>query len=123
MRLMLALLILATPCYADVVEHVQNGAENTVFCDVGLSVSGNVLSLAGGDCWISGSKYTLPDYSADVGEDAFALWVEKTDTGADYLLDLTNLADYNSFGQGIGAVKLAWRDRKGDEIHVLKSVR
>ena len=104
--------------------HPQRSDHNRIWFD--LAVADNqdgTLSVPGGSFWVQGKQYSLSAYRPNVGTGAFRLWVEKTSSGADYLLDLTQEAQPVGFGEGVGAALVAWRDSPGGEIHLLRSVR
>ena len=104
--------------------HPQRSDHQRIWFD--LAVADNqdgTLSVVGGNFWVQGKQYSLAAYRPNVGSGAFRLWVEKTASGADYLLDLTQEAQPVGFGEGVGAMLVAWRDTQGGEIHLLRSVR
>ena len=89
--------------------------------DAEIVQDGTVLQIPATTFWLRNVGYELAAYAPDVGEGAFRILVEKTEAGADYLLDLTGEAEPESFGEGIGAFLLAWRV-VGAELSVLRSV-
>ena len=104
--------------------HPQRSDHNRIWYD--LEVTDNpdgTLSVVGGNFWVQGKQYSLSAYRPNVSNGPFRLWVEKTASGADYLLDLTQEAQPVGFGEGVGAMLVAWRDSPGGEIHLLRSVR
>lgn len=125
MRSLLVWLCLTQSAWAWTV-HPQVAQEGTTFVNVhAIEQSEGTVRIDEGTVFIGGRNYQLPAYTTPViGDGPFSVWIERTgDTMADYLVDLTGYAIPKSFGENIGAVKLIWRDRKGDDIHVLQSVR
>ena len=103
--------------------HKQISDRSRVWFDLVVVDNGDgTLSIPAGSCWVHGFQYALSTYSPNLGSSQFRLWVEQTEGGADYLLDLTMEALPQSFGEGIGAILVAWKDAPADQVHVLRSI-
>ena len=97
----------------------QKSNKNKVWFDLEVSEVDSKISIPAGKFYLQGKEYDLPevkDLDFPIGS---RLYIEKTDTGADYLVDYTGLAEPNSFGDGIGSPLIIWND---GEIKVLKHI-
>lgn len=102
---------------------IQETTKLQMFYTPTIVDNGNgTLSIPSGFLWLHGKSFNIAAYDPNIGSGAFALWVEKTLSGVDYLLDLTLYAEPVSLGQNVGALKVAWRDRSVDEISRLAQV-
>lgn len=102
--------------------HSQTTDKSRVFFKPKIEIlqNGDVFCPAG-DIWITGQQYALPEFSFSPVVGKFKLYVEKVDSGADYLLDQTGYGIPVNF-QSVGFLPVCWRDFKGDDIHVLSHV-
>ncbi len=100
----------------------QYSNKNKVLVDINISEAGtNKISCAKGSLWIHGNEYKLSkEPNIDMSGSITRLYIEKTDTGADYMLDYTGEAEPVSFGDGIGAVLIAWIEN--NNLYVLNHV-
>jgi hypothetical protein len=81
----------------------QKSNKNKIWFDLEVIENNGKISIPAGKFYLQGKEYDLgevKDLDFPVGS---RLYIEKTDTGADYLVDYTQLAEPNSFGEGIGA--------------------
>ena len=104
------------------IEHQQVSDHLKVFYEPQITESGESLTIPAGSVWVHGTEYPLSAYTPVIGTGVFRLFVERTSTGADYLLYLTLFDEPVSFGEGIGALSVAWREFPGDDLHVLRHV-
>ena len=74
--------------------------------------------------WIDGDSYELAGYTATVDDDKpFDIYIEKSNGGADYVLDFVGEPDAEPFGSGQPAAKVVWRNHSTDtSIHILRSI-
>ena len=103
--------------------HEQRSDHARTWFDADVVDNGDgALTIPAASFWLHGEEHELAEYRPVVGTGPFRVFVEKAGASADYLLDLTGEAGAVSFGAGIGAPLVAWRDQAGGEIHVLRSV-
>ncbi len=104
--------------------HEQYSDKERVWFDLKITKQGKgKLLVHRGSFWLYGQKYQMPAYKPHIGKGAFYLWIEKTETGADYFLDLIGEAEPNSFGHDTGAILVAWRLGRGKPINILRSIK
>jgi hypothetical protein len=104
--------------------HEQRSNPNQLLFKLPVSEEANgIITVSEGMVWIDGEVYELPAFSHEVGDAPFYLWIEKTETGADYLLDFVKEEEPVPFSEDVGPVLIAWRDTPGTEINVLRSTQ
>jgi len=98
----------------------QKSNKSKIWFDLSVTETNGKISIPAGKFYLAGKEYDLPEVKDLDFPEGSRLYIEKTDTGADYLLDYTGLAEPNSFGAGIGSPLIAWNE--DGIIKVLKHV-
>lgn len=103
------------------VTHFQKSDRTRIYYDAEITEAAGALTIPKATIWVEGKEYALPAYKPSVGSSAFRIWVEKTQDGADYMLDTTLDAEPAYFRPNV-ALRVAWRDVDGAVIHLLRHV-
>jgi hypothetical protein len=98
----------------------QKSNKRKIWFDLEVQENNGKISIPAGNFYLAGKEYALPEVKDLDFPKGARLYIEKTDTGADYVADYTALAEPNSFGAGIGSPLIAWNE--DGVIKVLKHV-
>jgi len=109
------------------VVHNQRSDHSRVWFDLGVTDNGdNTITIPAGSVWIHDTEYTMSALTnQSIGTGAFNVWIEDLGGGtAGYKTDtiLDGSIVPVSFGEGIGALLVAWRD-EGTDVHYLNSIQ
>ena len=104
--------------------HTQRARRDNYFYEpqIAYDPNGGLLTLPSGTLWIRDQALTIPALFEPVGGELVRVWLEPiTPTSVDYLIDKTMEGEAVAFPE-IGRLVIAWRERIGDDLHVLRHV-
>ena len=106
----------------------QKSDHSKVWFDLAVTDNGDdTIDIAAGDIWVHDVKYTMSALvDNSVGTGPFRVWIEDLGGGsAGYKTDtaLDDTVVPTSFGAGIGALLVAWKDSGDTDVIYLKSIQ